>query len=316
MELGRQTLTKDFGIGTHAGGLFPNGTPGDEPSTSSENSEVVYQFSNWVGSYSASELAKMQSEDPDIGLLVTKTGSRFILVVQDNFKKFVETYAIPNQTAETVTNKLVIEFFSRYGLVLDLHSDQGTNFQSELFRQICCLLEIYQTKTISYRPCSNGMVERFNQTLVNMITTYVNNEQDNWDVYLPIVTSAYRASVHESTGFTPNQLFFGRTVNLPIHFLVGLPAPAKQEFSSYTDYVVYLNDKICKIYELVRENLKTNAKRQKRDYDTRIIFHAYSVGDIVYLLDSSRIVGKSPKLKREVWKGPFVVVRKISDILY
>ena len=462
VELGRQTLTKDFGIGSHAGGLFPNGTPGDEPSTSSENSEVVYQFSNWVGSYSASELAKMQSEDPDIGILlkwklqsedrpcrdkvaaespavrslwlqwsqlfiqngvlfrkwisvdstlsydqlvlpsvlrkevlqsmhnsitsahlgvhktvtkikqnfywykmndsvrlwisqcsfcearkrpakkpkaplteysvgfpmdrlsvdvlgpfpVTKTGLRFILVVQDNFTKFVETYAIPNQTAETVANKLVMEFFSRYGLVLDLHSDQGTNFQSELFRQVCCLLEINQTKTTSYRPCSNGMVERFNQTLVNMITTYVNNEQDNWDVYLPIVTSAYRASVHESTGFTPNQLFFGREINLPIHFLVGLPAQAKQEFSSYTDYVVYLNDKLCKIYELVRKNLKTNAKRQKRDYDTRIIFHAYSVGDIVYVLDSSRIVGKSPKLKREVWKGPFVVVRKVSDILY
>ena len=80
--------------------------------------------------------------------------------------------------------------------------------------------------------------------------------------------------------------------------------------------MVYLNDKLCKIYELVRKNLKTNAKRQKRDYDTRIIFHAYSVGDIVYVLDSSRIVGKSPKLKREVWKGPFIVVSKISDILY
>ena len=58
---------------------------------------------------------------------ITKTGSRFILVVQDNFTKFVETYAIPNQTAETVANKIVMEFFSRYGLVLDLHSDQGTN---------------------------------------------------------------------------------------------------------------------------------------------------------------------------------------------
>ena len=70
MELERQTLTKDFGIGTHAGGLFLNGTLEDEPSTSSENSKVVYQFTNWVGSNSASELATMQSEDPDIGLLL------------------------------------------------------------------------------------------------------------------------------------------------------------------------------------------------------------------------------------------------------
>ena len=160
------------------------------------------------------------------------------------------------------------------------------------------------------------MVERFNLTLVNMIATYINNEHDNCDVYLPTVTSVYRASVHESTGVTLNQLFFGRVVNLPIHFLVRLPAQAKQEFSVYTDYVVHLNDKLCKISELVRKNLKTKAKRQKRDYDTKIIFHAYSVGDIVYVLDSSSIVDKSPKLRREVWKGPFTAVRKISDILY
>ena len=115
------------------------------------------------------------------------------------------------------------------------------NFQSELVRQVCCLLEINQTKTTSYRPGSNGMVERFNQTLVNMITTYVNEEQDNWDTFLPIATSAYRSSVHECTSFTPNQLFFGREHNLPIHFLVGSPAQARQEFSSYTDYVVNLN---------------------------------------------------------------------------
>ena len=102
---------------------------------------------------------------------VTNTCSRFNLLVQDNVTKFVEAYAIPDQTAETVADKLVMEFFSRHGLVLDLHSDQGTNFQSELFRQICCLLEINQTKTTSYRHCSSGMVDRFNQTLVNMITT-------------------------------------------------------------------------------------------------------------------------------------------------
>ncbi|MCG8112852.1 MAG: RNase H-like domain-containing protein [Candidatus Thiodiazotropha taylori] len=458
VKLGEEVLTKDFGIGTHAGGLFPEGSE----QMQSQNSEVVYNFSNWVGSYSETELAKMQLADPDIGTVlswklqsqnrpsrdkvaaespairnlwlqwqqlfvqngllfrkwvsadstssyyqfvlpsilrrevlkslhnditsahlgvhktvskvkqnfywykmnesvrlwikqcsfcearkrpakrakaplkeysvgfpldrvsidilgpfpVSKAGSRFILVVQDNFTKFVEAYAIADQTAETVANKLVLEFFSKYGLALDVHSDQAKNFQSELFRQVCCLLEINQTKSTSYRPCSNGMVERFNQTLVNMITTYVNKEQNNWDVYLPIVTSAYRSSVHETTGYSPNYLMFGRHFNLPIHFLVGLPAQSKQDVKSYTDYVVNLNEKFSNIYDLVRKNLKANAIRQKRDYDSRIAFHSYSVGDIVYILDSSRIIGKSPKLKREVWKGPLVVVRKLSDILY
>ncbi len=67
----------------------------------------------------------------------------------------------------------------KYGLSLDLHSDQGKNFMSELFRQVCCLLEINQTRTSGYRAMANGMVERFNATLLNMITTYVNEEQSN-----------------------------------------------------------------------------------------------------------------------------------------
>ena len=69
------------------------------------------------------------------------------------------------------------------------------------------------------------MVERFNQTLVNMITTYIiiNEEQDNWDLYLPLVIAAYRSAVHETTSFSPNQLMCGREVNPHTHCLVGLP---------------------------------------------------------------------------------------------
>ncbi len=155
---------------------------------------------------------------------VSDSGNKYILVVMDSFTKFVEAYAIPDQRAETVANKIVFEFLLRYGLALDLHSDLGRNYMSELFRQVCCLLEINQTHTSGYRAMANGMVERFNASLLNMIVTYVNEEQSNWDVYLPIVTSAYRSSVHETTGYTPNQLMFGErgepTCSFPIRSLI------------------------------------------------------------------------------------------------
>jgi transposase InsO family protein len=246
---------------------------------------------------------------------ISESKNRYILVVMDNFTKYVECYAIPDQRAETVANKIVFEYFCRFGLPLDLHSDQGKNFQSELFRQMCCLLEINQTRCTPYRASSNGMVERFNQSLLNLITTYVNKEQTNWDLYLPIMTSAYRSSVHESTQYTPNMLMFGREFNLPVNFLVGHSCQS-ENFENYTDYVVGLNEKFSRIYSIVRENLSKSSQRQKRDYDTRISMNNYNVGDVVYCLDSSRIVGKSPKLKAEVWKGPFVITRKISDLLF
>lgn len=176
----------------------------------------------------------------------------------------IECYAIPDQRAETVANKIVFEYFCRFGLPLDLHSDQGKNFQSELFRQMCCLLEINQTRCTPYRASSNGMVERFNQSLLNLITTYVNKEQTNWDLYLPIMTSAYRSSVHESTQYTPNMLMFGREFNLPVNFLVGHSCQS-ENFENYTDYVVGLNEKFSRIYSIVRENLNKSSQRQKRD---------------------------------------------------
>ncbi len=94
---------------------------------------------------------------------------------------------------------------------------------SELFRQVCCLLEINQTHTSGYRAMANGMVERFNASLLNMIVTYVNEEQSNWDVYLPIVTSAYRSSVHETTGTHQTNSCLERgepTCSFPIRSLI------------------------------------------------------------------------------------------------
>jgi len=461
VELNESTQEKDLGHSTHAGGLYPKSITSDQlEDTDPVDQEEVYKFSNWVGSYTRTELSKMQSEDPEIGKVLTwisqsstrpvrdkvaaespatrnlwlhwpqlcvkdgilfrkhehakgvnsflqlivptllrnqiiaashntitsahlgvkktvekirqnfywykmsdsvklwvntcdfcggrkrpqkqarfplqdyKVGfpmdrvstdilgpfpcsdsnNKYILVIMDNFTKYVEAYAIPDQKAETVADKLVFEFFCRYGLPLDIHSDQGANYQSALFRQVCHLLEINQTRCTPYRACSNGMVERFNQSLLNMITTYVNKEQTNWDTYLPIVTSAYRSSVHESTNFTPNYLMYGRDFNLPSCFLVGCPANSQQ--TNVPDYVTSLQEKFTKIYEIARENIGKSSERQKRDYDTRISENCYKEGDLVYCLDSSRTVGKSPKLKAQLWKGPFVVTRKISDLLY
>lgn len=82
------------------------------------------------------------------------------------------------------------------------------------------------------------MMDRFNQSLFNLYN-YVNEEHTNWDLYMPLMTSAYRSSVNESTRYTPNMLMFGREFNLPENFLVGHPCQS-ETFENYTDYVVCL----------------------------------------------------------------------------
>jgi transposase InsO family protein len=81
-----------------------------------------------------------------------------------------------------------------------------SQFESELFTEMCQLLQINKTMTTPYHPKSDGIVERFNKTLATMVSSYVNEHHTNWDILLPYVMMAYRPAEHETTGCTPNRL--------------------------------------------------------------------------------------------------------------
>ncbi|KAK3107797.1 hypothetical protein FSP39_022415 [Pinctada imbricata] len=143
------------------------------------------------------------------------SGNRYILVIVDQFTKWTEAYAVPNISSYVTAKCLVEEFIARFGAPLEIHTDQGSNFQSGLFKEICSLLEVTQTRTTPYHPASNGQVERFNRTLLQMIRCYVDSGQKHWDEKLPLLLAAYRSTPHSITGYTPNKLMLGREVHLP-----------------------------------------------------------------------------------------------------
>ena len=92
-------------------------------------------------------------------------GNKYILITADYFTKWVEAYPLANQEAVTVAEVIVREFVSRFGVPLILHSDQGRNFESAVFSEMCSLLGITKTRTTPLHPQSDGMVEQFNCTL-------------------------------------------------------------------------------------------------------------------------------------------------------
>ena len=103
----------------------------------------------------------------------TDRGSKYILCLQDSFTKFVECYVIPDQKSSSVASKIVFEFYARYGCSLDIHSDRGSSYMSELFNEVSRLLEIKKTSTSGFRPQANGQIDKFNSVLLNMISAYV-----------------------------------------------------------------------------------------------------------------------------------------------
>ena len=77
-------------------------------------------------------------------------------------------------------------------------------------------MNITKINTSSYHPQTDGLTERFNRTLINIISKYVDRNQDDWDNHLQLALYAYRTAVHSSTQFSPFELVFGRLPTLPI----------------------------------------------------------------------------------------------------
>jgi transposase InsO family protein len=95
----------------------------------------------------------------------TDSGNQYILIAQDYFTKWPEAFALPDQQAVTVAEVLVNQFFTRFGVPMELHSDQGRNFESETLREVCRLLAINKARRTPYHPQSDEIMERFNKTI-------------------------------------------------------------------------------------------------------------------------------------------------------
>ena len=246
-------------------------------------------------------------------LTLTEQGNKYILVVADYFSKWTEAFPMPDQESSTVADFLVKEVISRFGVPLLIHSDQGRNFESALFSEICHMLGMKKTRTTPYHPQSDGMVERFNGTLLDQLAKFADYHQTDWDQHIPFLMMAYRSAVHEATNCSPAKVLFGRDLRLPIDLLLGRPEEECPE--SVKQYTRDLCQRLERIHCFTREHLKLSSDRMKQRYDLLQEGQPLGVGDAVWLHDPQRRKGLSHKLQRP-WKGPYLVIKKINDLIY
>eukprot|EP00731_Ephydatia_muelleri_P003753 Em0001g3753a len=242
----------------------------------------------------------------------TERGSKYVLVVADYYTKWVEVYGIPNQEATTVAVKLVDEMFCRFSPPEQLHSDQGRQFESQLIKEICNLLHIRKSHTTPYRPQGNGMVERFNRTLLDMLATVEGDHPSDWEMYIRKLCFAYNTSTHSSTGFTPFYLMFGRQASIPVDLMFPFNLGPEKELRTYVEQ---LRKGLRDAYAIVRDNCDADHRRQKALYDRNISSQPFGKGALVWLFNPAVPRGKCKKLHHP-WKGPFVVVEKVGDSTY
>ena len=229
---------------------------------------------------------------------VSKSNNRYLLVVQDYFTKWVEAIPMPDQTSLRISTELV-KLFSMFGCPSILHSDQGRNFESTILIQTLQAFGVTKSRTTAYHPQCDGMVERFNRTLLQLLRSYV-DRQDDWEKYLPLVLYAYRTSVHSSTGVSPFLLMYGR--NQP---QISFSSPHAFDTQSYPEH---LQAKLAELRDFVESNLAAAAESQKSNYDQHSRKASFLAGDTVWLFRPT--VGKlEPR-----WEGGWIVKSVKSSV--
>ncbi|GFW31092.1 retrovirus-related Pol polyprotein from transposon 412 [Trichonephila clavipes] len=202
----------------------------------------------------------------------TASGNKYLLVVMDYFTKWPEVYPIPDQEAPTVAEAVVQHWISRYG------GTSSTSFRSGKKFRLC---------GIEGEPTRLG--------------------PESSSLFL----LAYRSAVHETTGYSPSQMLFGRDLRLPCDLLFGRPPDTP---SSPEEYVQNLQARFEDVHHLARERINLRTEKMKTRYDTKATGHQFKEGDKVWFYNPTRRKGLSPKLQSH-WDGPYTILKIINDVV-
>ena len=233
----------------------------------------------------------------------SRQGSNYVLVCVDYFSRFVILAPLKNKSANAVAHALVTHLFCPYTTPQVLLSDNGTEFKNEILQQICQQYHIKQTFVSVQHPASNGLVERANKKILDVLRHVVSQLNDSWQDWLPHVASSINGSINASTGKTPHYIIYGTEKRLPYDVLLQPRVPVY----SLEDYAKNQLRAFQIIHESVRRNLQASRVEMIQRQHTSATPVTLQVNDIVYKSTPDR----QSKLNAK-FTGPYRVIERLQ----
>ena len=156
-----------------------------------------------------------------VGPLPPSHGFSYMLTIVDRYTRWAEAIPLPNMCADTVAKAFIASHVVNFGVPARMTTDQGTNFESNLFRELTNKLGIHKIHTTAYNPKANGLVERFHRNLKQSLIAHGNTL--NWSDTLPFVLIGINNSVKEDIGHSSAEIVYGQTLTIPGE--VAFPSP-------------------------------------------------------------------------------------------
>ena len=237
-------------------------------------------------------------------------GHQYILVILDYATRYPEAIPLRTMASKGIARELVL-MFSRVGIPEEILTDQGTPFMSRIMKDLCKLMQIKQLRTSVYHPQTDGLVERFNRTLKQMLKKVMEADGRNWDQLLPFLMFSIREVPQSSTGHSPFELLYGRRprglLDIAKEAWEQQPSPHR----TMVEHVGDMRDRMATLWPLVREHMQEAQVAQARVYNRGAQQRNFQPGDKVLVLVPTT---ECKFLAR--WNGPYEVLEKVGEVNY
>ena len=239
-------------------------------------------------------------------LRTSGNSKKFILCMTDAFTKYVELVALGNKEAPTVATAIFERWFCRFGIPLEVVTDQGSEFCARLTEDLFKLMQTSHLKTTAYHPQCNSQAEVANKTIAKYLASFVSDSTLDWEDYLAPLMFSYNTSFHRSIKTCPFNLTFGMEARHPC-----FPTPdlrTKFYGESSTDELMH---RLLLARDIARRNNEAATEKNEADFNKKATAHPFQLHQLV-MLDEHSFLSKNRKLAPK-WTGPHRVVKIKND---
>ncbi|OMH81800.1 Retrovirus-related Pol polyprotein from transposon [Zancudomyces culisetae] len=240
---------------------------------------------------------------------VSRDGNRYIITAMDYYTKWPISKAVENIQTETIVHFLVYDVIMNHGVPRKLISDRGSGFISEIADEFYKFVGIEHHPTTSYRPQSNGQVERFNQTLKNVLSKLCWKDKENWDRYLWRAMLIARTMKHRILGVSPSKMLYGSNIRTPVTWTSEVTN--ENETEAFKERLKFVEVNLPVLRDLASQKIIKNKEYEVQRYNKKVTVFKFK------LLDKVLKKVEMPTSKfSAIWEGPYTIVRVLDKGTY